>query len=269
MRLKSLQEMASNSPNVKQLVQLQAIADSGLSRQSQIIQMTIWEKTAKGWKPTVEYSSNLCIPPDWMKKNDDNYAIGTRYDDEKDKIVSGPQDEEKSAYQEDSPAFIHRASYLESYANLKPHIEGELKDGVLKGGHLLDAMKKKWKNALIIEESSGDTAKVWNLKWSIDVNKIPQINKDSNNRPSGKIKQSQIKNIKLSKPEYKLSTMFPESWTWDDLSNKLFCAEVINNQLIIDGEIKVIKKGDTFYPEPNLKHSPSLVSRRPGGHQAT
>ncbi len=125
---------------------------------------------------------------------------------------------------------------IQPYIDLIPHLAGECEDikkgAELKGGHLHLAMKAKWKNHLEIKAKDTMPAahEAFNAQWVLVKN--PEA----------------LKEEEKIKTKSKDSTMFPLSWTVDDLKGELKGASSVKGGLCLKSGIVVARKTGTFYP---------------------
>ena len=124
----------------------------------------------------------------------------------------------------DDIAGKERAERRSQYTVTLPHMEGELGDDKVTGGHLLTSMRDKWGDRLQgVEDATPQDNNIWHLNWGID----------NTWKTNG-------------------STMFPARMTLEELRNALNGGTEIRGGLLITyngKEYKVVKKGDTFYPQ--------------------
>ena len=117
-----------------------------------------------------------------------------------------------------SAAAIHKKEAIKQYLKLVPHMRGEgAGAGVtLIGGHLLTAMKGKYKALRI--SGTPDNNNAWEGWWSDGA------------------------------AAAKWSTFFPASWTEQDLVDRLLASHATANGRDLGGGIVIALVGGTFYP---------------------
>jgi Domain of unknown function (DUF4157) len=123
-----------------------------------------------------------------------------------------------------------KAEQIKEYLALIPHLAGEGGGkSPLKGGHLLEEMKTKYKNNLRLSGET-DQAKPWEGWWS------------DNAAPA------------------KWSSFFPAPWTNNTLVTALWKSSTVKGGRELPGGITITKQGDTFFPWVNqtLKEQPKL-----------
>lgn len=130
------------------------------------------------------------------------------------------------------PAAAAKAKAIAPYIELLPHLAGEEDGSEGKGGHLLVAMQAKWGARLHVVGPS-QAAAAWECTWNLL--KDPEAEAIASN---------------MTFASSKRSTMFPASWTEDELKQQLQASNVIGTRLVLQpSDIEVEKKGDTFYPK--------------------
>jgi hypothetical protein len=113
----------------------------------------------------------------------------------------------------------HKEQEIKQYLDLLDHLAGETKGrDEVSGGHLWSAMEEKWKTQLQKKREDGDVKGVWELEWT------------------------------LGQRTPKNSTMFPKSWTKQNLQDELLGSSLVNKQRVLRSGILIKKSGKTFYP---------------------
>jgi hypothetical protein len=148
----------------------------------------------------------------------------------KGKAKGAPAEEE--AYVPSGHAELSKAKDVQPYLDLIGHLGGEGGGkAVLKGGHLLSEMKKKYPKLKLT--GVPDAAAPWEGWWSDGI------------------------------AEPKWSSFFPSGWTKNDLVKGLWKSGSVKGGRLLPDGTKVSKTGDTFYPwhnetlpKPALKDMP-------------
>lgn len=182
--------------------------------QQQPIQMMIWTFNDSRWTPTNWESVDYQKMPKGAKPE------GTTYDDASETFTY-PAEEEKEVV-DDSLAGVAKRERIQPFLDLIGHLAAENDGSTSKGGHLLSAIRDKWKDDFNLENPDDINNKgVWHAEWSI----------------KGKKKAGG-------------STMFPASWTVETLRAELMASTFIGGTMVLSpSDIRIKKAGDTFYPE--------------------
>jgi hypothetical protein len=189
--------------------------NQGLAQSPAPIQRMQWTYTDGKWVPEDWGAVDYATQPSGDKPE------GTTYEDTTQDYTFASIHEDKK--EDKSPAGLERAQRIAPYLALMGHLAGEQSGRSLpKGGHLLWAMESLWGDALVlINPDDKDDNAVWHASFKIN-NKI---------KAGG-------------------STMFPASWSTDDLEEQLNAATDIGGKLYLQpSNIKIRRAGDTFYPD--------------------
>ena len=173
----------------------------------------IWTREEGKWAPEDWEDVNYGTMPKAEKPD------GTTYDDTTG-AYTYEQEEQKEA-EDYSLAGIARRERIAPYLALIGHLAGENDGSTSKGGHLLLAMQEAWGEDFVLLNPQDETEGIWHAQWSIKGNK----------KAGG-------------------STMFPGSWTVENLTVELMASTSVGGRIILSpSDIQIKKSGNTFYPE--------------------
>jgi hypothetical protein len=138
----------------------------------------------------------------------------------------------------------HKAEWVKPLLAMKLHIAGETSG---KGGHLLKLMEAihTKERLYLVGDPDKHLHEVWQCQWSLlKTSDVKKGDKTSAVKKGNK----DTKGPDLLFP-LKASTMFPASWTWEELEKQLYAGNHVGDEVILKNNIAVHSPGDTFYPK--------------------
>jgi hypothetical protein len=129
--------------------------------------------------------------------------------------AAASEEAKKQQYQQTGDA--ERQKARQHYLDKMEHMKGEKSGKELKGGHLLLAMRIKWKNDGFASTGTQSATNAWVGTWSI------------------------------TGFTAKKTTFFPSGWTESDLEQKIKKGTPVGDKLELDDKVAIKSKGDTMW----------------------